>query len=396
MGTSNPPEQNSDESSLTPPPPADFVWIDNKDALESFVATLPTSGGRIGMDLEADNMHCYQEKLCLLQVSGGDGAVGLIDPLSIDDLSPLTARLFDPAAELWMHGADFDIALMKAAFNEVPPMIWDTQIAAQICGVRRFGLAAITESVLGYKMSKGSQKEDWSRRPLTPKMLDYAALDAELMFPLSEHFKKLLNELGRWDWFEESCIAARANVLNRQPRDADDVWRVNGWGKVPKGRAQAYLRELWHWRDRESERRDRPHFKVVNNRDLVQLATKLGTSPKPSRKDLRWRLSKKALSEFSDLIDTVESMDAADYPKRPAVQRLAKDDSFDDRVAKLIDHRNKVAASYDLEPSLLSPRKTIELLALHENPSDAFTAEEGNPGRPRPVMLNWQRKLLEI
>ncbi|QQL44511.1 ribonuclease D [Sulfuriroseicoccus oceanibius] len=379
-----------------PPLEAEYLWIDSAEALESFAASLPAPGGLIGMDLEADNMHCYQEKLCLLQVDGGEGAVGLIDPLVIDDLSPLTKRLFDPAGEIWMHGADFDISLMSAAFGEVPPMIWDTQIAAQLCGFRRFGLAAVTEEILGFTMSKGSQKEDWSKRPLTQKMLDYAALDARLMFPLSEFFKKRLVELGRWDWFEESCVAARENVLNRAPRDPDTVWRVNGWGKVPKGRAQAYLRELWHWRDREAERRDRPHFKVVNNRDLVQLATKLGSSSKPSRKDLRWRLSKKALAEFGDVVEKVEAMAASDYPQRPAVQRLAKDDAFDDRVNALIAKRNAVAAEHDLEPSLIAPRKTIELLALHSDPIAAFDPANESPGRPRPMMLNWQRQLLGL
>lgn len=373
---------------------ADYQWIDNASSLAEFVATLPPAGGKIGMDLEADNMHCYQEKLCLLQVSGG-GVVGLIDPFAIDDLSPLIDRLFAPGGEIWMHGADFDISLMKAAYDDAPPMIWDTQIAAQLTGSRRFGLAALTEDVIGFKMSKGSQKEDWSRRPLTPKMLDYAALDAHLMFPLSEHFTSKLHELGRWEWFEESCVAARENVLKRPRRDPDEAWRINGWGKLPKGRSQAYLRSLWSWRDREAERRDRPAFKVVNNRDLLQLAEKLGSSERPSGKALRWRLTKAGVSEFYDVIEEVEKMPECDYPKKPKIQRLAKDDAFDDRVAKLLDHRNKVAEKLDIDSSLIAPRRTIELLALHENPSDAFHQGDDN-GRPLPTMLNWQREVLGI
>ena len=124
---------------------------------------------RCAIDTEADSLHSYREKLCLIQFNCG-GRNALIDPLAIDDLEPLA--VFLDGAEVWMHGADFDMTMLKRRFDRVPERVLDTQIAVRLLGYQKFGLAAIIEENFGLTLSKASQKADWGMRPLTSKMVD--------------------------------------------------------------------------------------------------------------------------------------------------------------------------------------------------------------------------------
>lgn len=119
-----------------------------------------TAAGRVVLDLEADSLHRYQEKICLIQYADETGSC-LIDPLSIEDMGPFYNWLKE--TEVWMHGADYDMSLFQNAWETLPAMIWDTQTAARLLGFRQFGLAALVEHFHGITLSKSSQKADWAR-----------------------------------------------------------------------------------------------------------------------------------------------------------------------------------------------------------------------------------------
>lgn len=121
--------------------------------------------GRVVLDLEADSLHRYQEKICLIQYADETGSC-LIDPLSIEDMGPFYNWLKE--TEVWMHGADYDMSLFQHAWETLPAMIWDTQTAARLLGFRQFGLAALVEHFYGITLSKSSQKADWARAPPFP------------------------------------------------------------------------------------------------------------------------------------------------------------------------------------------------------------------------------------
>lgn len=358
--------------------PQAATWIDTRAGLESFLREVEAATF-VGMDLEADNLHHYKEQLCLIQLAA-DGRIALIDPLAIDDCSSLLEFIDDERRDLWMHGADFDMRLMLAAFDWLPHRIRDTQIAAQLVGRRQFGLAALVHHYLGITLSKSSQKQDWSRRPLTPAMFEYAAQDAAVIFPLKEHLCRELEECRRRDWFEEACGAARRQVLARAPRDMDEAWRITGSGGL-KGRQAAYLRALWFWRDDEARRRDVPPFKVVSNQDLLDLSILLDEGRRP---EVRRRLTAPARDALHALAREVAAMPESGWPTKPKTARRKRPGDFEDKVELLKQKRDREATALGIDPSVVASRKTLEALVL-----GAGAAEEAR-------LLSWQRELLGL
>ena len=137
--------------------PLDAVIVESTEALVDFLGSLPDSKGdrRCAVDTEADSLHSFREKLCLIQFSCA-GRHAIIDPLKIGDLTPLLQFL--ESAEIWMHGADFDMSLFKRTFDLVPSTVLDTQTAARLCGFRQFGLAHLVHEIFGVSLSKQSQR----------------------------------------------------------------------------------------------------------------------------------------------------------------------------------------------------------------------------------------------
>ncbi|GAA5495647.1 ribonuclease D [Rubritalea halochordaticola] len=329
-----------------------------------------------GLDTEADSLHRYHEKLCLLQFTDGENHA-LIDPLAIEDLSPLTKFL--ETASIWMHGADYDIVMMRRDLEVVPPVIWDTQIAARLLGVRQFGYANLVQHYLDIELSKASQKADWSQRPLTEKMEQYAINDVRYLKPMAEIMIASLKEKGRYEWFVESCDNAREKVLER-PQSKEDPWRISGSGKMnPKG--LAYLRALWYWRDTEAAEWDRPSFMVCGNKQLIAWVNQVlkGQTPELPKhfRSQRRKNFFKAITEVQELPDNKLPQRKKAGPKR------IKDDGFDDRVNALMEKRDAVAAELDIDSSLIIARAVIESLAANEV-------------EPAEVLMKWQVELLGL
>lgn len=353
-----------------------YQIISTAAELDTFLAGV-AGATEVGLDLEADNLHHYQEQLCLIQLHAA-GRNALIDPLAIDDLGPLMAYLDDPHRELWMHGADFDMSLFLADLDWLPARILDTQIAAQIVGHRRFGLASLADHFLGIAISKSSQKEDWSRRPLPDKMCEYAARDAAVLLPLKDLLLADLHAKGRHDWFLQTCRHARRQALAREPRDADDLWRIQGWGSL-KGREMAYLRALWHWRDEEAQRRDVPTFKVLANHELLAMSRQLEAEGKAH---VRRRLSRQAREALARLTEEVAALPQSAWPERRKKTRKSKPASFDARFDALKARRDQAAEALAIDPTVIAPRRTLELLALGDDAED------------QPDLLPWQEEIM--
>ena len=185
--------------------------------------------GRVVLDLEADSLHRYQEKICLIQYADETGSC-LIDPLSIEDMGPFYNWLKE--TEVWMHGADYDMSLFQNAWETLPAMIWDTQTAARLLGFRQFGLAVLVEHFHGITLSKSSQKADWARRPLSPTMVTYALNDVNYMLDMADKLTAALREKGRMGWFEEICRHSMERARERHLAGHQDPWRIQGCGKL--------------------------------------------------------------------------------------------------------------------------------------------------------------------
>ena len=330
--------------------------------------------GRCVLDLEADSLHRYREKLCLIQYADAEG-VKIIDPLAIEDMRPFV--LWMQERQIWMHGADYDMNLLQKAFGALPALILDTQIAARLLGFGQFGLAALVEHFFGIVLSKKNQKADWGQRPIPPGMLEYAQGDVVYMLEMADKLVADLRARGRYDWFLESCEWNMQRGRERFSSSHTDSWRIKGSGKLTR-RGLAALRILWRWRAEEAEAWDRPAYMVCSNDDLLHWSVQLQefrlATPPPGGNSHR-------IARFRKAVDRFQLLDEEEYPRLIKPQHSYRCPQFEKRLEHWIERRAGIASRLGLEPSIIASRGQLEAVANQE--------EEGLS-----QLMNWQRRLL--
>lgn len=348
--------------------------IDTLNALADLAARIDEAD-RVGVDTEADSLHCYHEKVCLLQVGLPDSDE-LVDPLAGLDPTPLLDAL--AGTEMVMHGADFDLRMLYRLGLGTLSGVFDTMIAARLTGADRYGYAALVGEHFGITLPKGQQKANWARRPLGPALARYARNDTHYLLPLAEKLERRLTELGRLAWLEQACRRTVDHARVTRRRDPETEWRVRG-SHVLGPRASAVLRALWRWREDAARTIDRPPFHILSNADLVDAAQRVDrgetTPPRVLRGARRAR--------FSEAVDEALALDRAEWPRRPAVKarpRLTK--TQEKRVAALRNRRDRAAKELAIDAELIAPRAALERIAMEED-DDA-----------RGGLLPWQRSLL--
>jgi ribonuclease D len=380
-----------DETSMPATPVVD-VDVDSKhehflgtpQAVAEFFGRLSEDPDHLhwcAVDAEADSMHAYETKLCLLQFASGR-ELALIDPLAMpaEDLSPMLDYL-DKVDGVWFHGADYDMTLFLQTFQRLPGNILDTQTAARLTGATKFGLANLIEETFGFKMSKASQKADWGQRPLPEKMIRYAYDDVRYMLELADIMVERLHALDRYDWFAESCRADMDNALTRdeQPND-DERWRIQGWGKLSE-RGLGFLRALWQWRDDEARRRDRPAFKVLNNHVLLDMSRDLEDGRKIN---LPHYIRSGAARRLIDAAKAARSVPDDQLPTKPPKKGGERLRIVESKFDELRTTRDASAKRLNIDPTLIAPRWVLERLAAKN-----VDAEEKEK-----MLLSWQRPLI--
>lgn len=225
---------------------------------------------RIALDCEAAGFHRYSDRLCLLQVTVGERTY-IVDPLGFDPTGLLRGPLEDPAVEIVMHGADFDLRLLSRDLGIRLRGLADTQVYASLIGEEALGLQSLLESRLGIELSKKYQRADWAQRPLTESMLEYAAEDTRHLERLADLLLDDLDRLGRRAWAREECRALEEVADEPQNADADPdpVTRVKGARDLSPRQVTA-LREALRWRDEIARERDRAPFRVIGEPPLVE------------------------------------------------------------------------------------------------------------------------------
>jgi ribonuclease D len=247
--------------------PSSYRLIDQPEQLAPLLAALDKVE-EVSLDTEADNMYHYRVRVCLLQFLVS-GEIFLVDALAPIDLKPLWSRL--ARKHLVMHGSDFDLRLLHDRCGFRAQSLFDTMLAAQLLGRQRIGLASLLEEHFGVKLDKDSQKANWSKRPLTTKLLDYSALDVWHLPALRDLLSKALSKLGRRGWLDQQCQAQiEAGTEGFSPATEND-WRI-GKSERLRGRSLCVLHAVWHWREQQAERLDTPPFKVCSNELLLRLA----------------------------------------------------------------------------------------------------------------------------
>jgi len=362
------------------------TWIDCTDALDSALSGL--GPGPLAIDTEADSLHHYPEKVCLIQLSFGAGDF-LVDPLADLSLEPLAERLSDASILKILHGADYDLRMLHRGFGVTFAGLFDTMIAARIVGETRFGLAALLEQNFEIPMDKKFQRADWSLRPLTPDMARYATMDTHYLIPLHDLLQARLDELGRSSWAAEEF--SRLEQIRTTPRASaeDGFRRVKGAGKLDRRRL-AVLRELWNLREAHACRLDRPPFRILHDERLVDLAQRLPgklTEVEAIEKLPRaWRQGRRA-EELLAAVGAGLAVSSEDWPQRARGGRARSSQKTpDERFVAIRDHRDRIAAELGIEPSLIGPRAMLEQIAERLG--------SGQDASETPELRRWQWELL--
>jgi ribonuclease D len=334
----------------------------------------------IACDLEADSLHHYQERICLIQLATPHRAV-IVDPLAFEDLSPLAALLVDPAIRKVFHGADYDIRSLYRDYAMEVNNLFDTMIACQFLGEREVGLAAVVKKRFGAELDKRFQKADWSKRPLAAEMVAYAVEDTTLLIELHRQLEEELRAKGRFAWVEEEfALLSRVRAV---PRTAEPFYlRFKGASRMDP-RTLAVLEELLVARDERARVADRPPFKVLGTDQVREAAEKkprtpaelggiTGFSQKLLDRHGRWVLAAvaKGMALAPDRLPQ--------YPRQPRPER---DSLREERLKRLKGWREAKARELGMDAGMVANNNLLELLA-----------EKGEAGVEG--MKGWQREAL--
>jgi len=248
----------------------DYKIIDNFEALKDLARTIDREE-TVGVDLEADSMYHFKEKVCLIQMAARDVNV-VIDPLRVKDLSPLKPIFKRKDVCKIFHGADYDVRSLYRDFDVSINNLFDTELASRFLGYSETGLEAVLKNKFGVTLDKKFQRKDWSRRPLPQDMVAYAAKDARYLLPLAIELKRELEVMGRLCWVQEECAIlskVRPNTNNTDPL----YLHFKGAGKL-NPRSLAVLERLLQYRRRVARKKDKPLFRIFGSRSLLELAEK--------------------------------------------------------------------------------------------------------------------------
>ena len=371
---------------LRPAADATYTYVDTDAAVSDMLAWMAPAD-RVAVDLEADSLYHYYEKVCLLQLTVR-GRNFILDPLAGADVAPFVAALADKT--LILHGCDYDLRMLRGSFDFAPrKRVIDTMIAAQLLGCEKFGLSSLVQEHSGETLSKAGQKSDWSRRPLSQTQLQYAADDTRFLGPLADILLAQLDELGRREWLDEACDAAMATVAIDAPApDPQREWRIKGVRDLT-ARQAAFVRELWRWREREAQRADLPPFKILGNDRLLELAVWAEGNPRASLDRgprLPRHFRRRRLESLRAVIRKARQLDPSDWPE-PKLRGARRRERPDKGFPRLRDSIARLAEQLGLPPSVIAPRAAMEEIA-RKQPTDVDGIQQVG------ALMSWQAKLI--
>ncbi|MEY4939056.1 MAG: hypothetical protein RIQ93_791 [Verrucomicrobiota bacterium] len=362
--------------------PPEYQLLDQPGSLDPLLDALERVE-EVALDTEADNMFHYRTRVCLLQFLV-DRDVFLVDVLApglkLDALWKTLAK-----KHLVMHGSDFDLRLLHDLCRFSPHSLFDTMLAAQLLGRARIGLASLLDEHFGVTLDKDGQKANWSKRPITPKLLNYASLDVWHLPALRDILTRELVKLGRMGWLEQQCRAQiKAGFEGFAPATEND-WRI-GRSERFRGPGLSVLHAVWHWRETQAQRLDTPPFKVCGNALVMKIAESAEAGDSESTILSAVHLGKRHERIFPSLAAAVRAGLARDpktLPRRPGrdpnhVALTQSEVEFQDRLRA---DRDQVAKRLEIEPTLIANRAQLALIVR-------------SPHKLDDILLPWQADLL--
>jgi len=366
---------------------ASYSWIDSPAAFERALETI-RGEPRIAVDTEADSLYHYFEKVCLLQIST-PAETFILDPLALTDLRRLAPVMADPGIEKVFHAAGYDLYSLRRDYGFEFRNLYDTHLAAQFAGHEQLGLDTLLEKLLGVAHSKGRQRDDWSRRPLQPEQLDYAATDTHHLLELRDVLEAELEAKGRREWAREEFEISAAALVPAREFDPEGFRRIKGSRDLQLGEL-AVLRALYLLRDRLARELDVPPFKVMNDSAMMDLAQRPPVSAQSlaGRPGLSHRVGRKYAAEVYGAISEARAADPS-FLIQPRRRALRPDAAVKMRVERLKRWRLEKGRELGLHVGVVFPGWMLDALAAAP-PSDLVQLEsfEG--------MRRWRARLFGL
>lgn len=364
----------------------EFTYIDRPETLREMIR-FAENHKLWAVDTEADSLHHYFHKVCLLQICTG-GEIFIVDPLALPEyMEELTDVMQDKL--LIFHGGDYDLHVLNRDFGFVPDKIFDTMIAIQLLGYEKLGFADLVERHFGIKLSKGPQKMDWSLRPLPEKMLVYGAADVKYLPDLYRIIHRELEEKKRLPWLEESCRHLIENTLHEKAAE-EESWRLKGSSKMSRLEL-AILRNLWLWREDEAQKHDVPVFKVMKNEWLLELACwGAANMQQPLTRFPHYKAVANWKSRAARLERALREARKLAAGKRPVIKKVKNGERRNvdpELLERLKAIRDRIAAQLELPPPVILNQKALSRLAS----SRVTTPEELTETAQ---IMNWQAELI--
>lgn len=356
---------------------ADYELIETRADLDALAQDL--LGERVlAVDTEADSFYHYFDKTCLLQIATRR-QIYLIDPLALggpSELAPLAPVFASPEIRKVFHAAEYDIFVLKRDCGFEFANLFDTMISAQLLGYPSVGLSSLAARHFDVNLPKDEQRSDWSRRPLTPRQMSYAAADVLYLIPLAEKLGKELRDAKRRRWADEEFQALCRRSWPEREFDALGYLRIKGARKLdPK--SLAVLRELYLVRDKRAREMDRPPFKVLGNRTLIEIAER---RPKKLEelaeiKGITELLKRRLGREVLNAVREGRKAEHGPLPRQTGSGRRRMDRHADRRLLALKRWRAQRAVELSLDPGVLCPNSALEAIAWRAPASPAELEE---------------------
>lgn len=338
------------------PPQAPLIIIDTH-TLAAFVRVWREEA-LIAIDTESNNYFAYQERICLIQLSTPQHDY-IIDPLRVDDLTPLGDLIADPTVEIVLHDAEHDIAGLKRDFDFQFTNLFDTQYAARMLGEPKAGLANLLNAHFGIDLDKRFQREDWSQRPLSEAHLRYAQMDTHYLPYLRDYFAAELLRHGLMDEAREIF----ADLCDTPPPttgfDPDSFWSMPSAKKI-HGRKLTTLHKLYLWREQTARAIDLPPSRVLPDHILLSLAY---NQPKTLPElQAHKSITKAQVQQFGyGILESVKAAPNSPPPKRPKRPKVSR--QVINRHERLKDWRRDTAQARGIESDLVMHRNRLWELA---------------------------------
>jgi ribonuclease D len=322
----------------------------------------------LAVDTEGASFHRFVDRVYLLQIGTRDRSL-IVDPLTVsrDAMAPFGALLESRDVQVVFHDADYDLRLLQRDYGWQIRNIFDTRVAAQLLGIKAFGLAALVEQYFGGKLDKKHQRADWSMRPLPDDMIAYAAQDTRYLLELRDKMEANLRAKERWEWAREEF--ERLEGTRWTPDEPGTAFLKMKGARDLSRRELAVLRELVPWRDDVAREMDRATFRVIGNEQLLDISKSQPANRQAlsALKGISRSLLDRRADEMLDAVRRGLAVPEEDLPRFAKAARWDRDPKFDAKSSALKTVRDAKAVEYDLDPGVLCGRERLESVA-RKNP----------------------------